>query len=296
MSAKDDSFTELGTLSHSRALWKAIDPKDRYQFVCWFQGNEKPLDHVYQAIDIQERKTVVVKRAKTRLHLKKEYAANCRLRHTHIAEMLNFFWQDNFYFVFDMKGDMELFEWTHLYHETFDYIDYAGQTEMLALHFAKQLREAMQYCHSQGVAHRDLKLENIRINRKKRKLYLVDFGLAYVSDITHDGLASCGTIYYAPPELLSADYELINPYKTDVWCFANCIYAVAHMKMPYGIDTKTLEQTKIVKPDAVYSKEFCDAIMHMLRLVPSARPSFRRLGQYSWFKQDCEIPNDFVFY
>lgn len=45
----------------------------------------------------------------------------------------------------------------------------------------KQLAEAMQYIHENNVAHRDLKLENIIVNSKTKKLTLIDFGFSITS-------------------------------------------------------------------------------------------------------------------
>jgi serine/threonine-protein kinase len=48
--------------------------------------------------------------------------------------------------------------------------------------------QALDYAHSQGVIHRDLKPSNVMLD-KKGKVYLTDFGLAMLSDVTTRAIA-----------------------------------------------------------------------------------------------------------
>lgn len=45
--------------------------------------------------------------------------------------------------------------------------------------FIKQIVKAMTYCHSNGLIHRDLKLENLLlVNREELLIKVIDFGIA----------------------------------------------------------------------------------------------------------------------
>jgi serine/threonine protein kinase len=67
----------------------------------------------------------------------------------------------------------------------------------------KQILESVSYMHEQRVVHRDLKLENILIDRKTKQTKLIDFGFATtVSSISDTKLPfSCGTPIYMCPEM-----------------------------------------------------------------------------------------------
>jgi serine/threonine-protein kinase len=69
-----------------------------------------------------------------------------------------------------------------------------------ALPIAKQIAEALEAAHEQGITHRDLKPANILVTKAGVKL--LDFGLAKQSDIDATvTMAVMGTPAYMSPEL-----------------------------------------------------------------------------------------------
>lgn len=90
--------------------------------------------------------------------------------------------------------------------ELFDFIQTKGHLpESLASDLFRQLINSIDYIHSRGIVHRDLKLENILIN-KDRQLALTDFGFAnfYRDKLSQkiQLVTSCGSPCYAAPELV----------------------------------------------------------------------------------------------
>ena len=51
--------------------------------------------------------------------------------------------------------------------------------------FFKQILEAFEYLHSIGIAHRDVKLDNILIEEKTRMIKIIDFGFAAFTMDSH---------------------------------------------------------------------------------------------------------------
>ena len=70
----------------------------------------------------------------------------------------------------------------------------------------QQLLEGVRYCHSHGVVHRDLKLENLLLEKEHElsRILIVDFGLAkghfQVAPMAMDTV--CGTPHYVAPEVI----------------------------------------------------------------------------------------------
>jgi serine/threonine protein kinase len=88
-------------------------------------------------------------------------------------------------------------------------------TEDEAMPYFKQLMSAVQYMHSKGVAHRDLKLENVLVHMDECKV--CDFGLAHQHLSAEPQLLRevCGSKSYCAPEVLKG--EGYYGYPTDVW-------------------------------------------------------------------------------
>eukprot|EP00177_Eucheuma_denticulatum_P005802 GFKZ01010589.1.p1 GENE.GFKZ01010589.1~~GFKZ01010589.1.p1 ORF type:complete len:308 (-),score=44.74 GFKZ01010589.1:3552-4475(-) len=92
-----------------------------------------------------------------------------------------------------------------------------------------QLINGIAYCHSKRVLHRDLKPQNLLIDRTG-KLKLADFGLARAFGIpvrhyTHEVV----TLWYRAPEILLGSRKYSTP--VDIWSIG-CIFAEMVMRQP----------------------------------------------------------------
>jgi len=101
--------------------------------------------------------------------------------------------------------------------------------------YFKQVLQAMIYMHDIGIAHMDLKLENIMIDFTTNTIKLIDFGQSkYLWDDSNGSLIQqqgrVGTLEYMPPEVLQ--FAFYNPSKVDVWCSGVVLYNLVYDKMP----------------------------------------------------------------
>ncbi|CDO70134.1 hypothetical protein BN946_scf184783.g18 [Trametes cinnabarina] len=99
---------------------------------------------------------------------------------------------------------------------------YYNLTEMEIKHYLFQLLTALDFVHSRGIIHRDVKPANIMFDRARRKLRLIDWGLA---EFYHPGVElhiRVASRYFKGPELL-VGYKHYD-YALDIWS-TGCIMA-----------------------------------------------------------------------
>jgi serine/threonine protein kinase len=72
----------------------------------------------------------------------------------------------------------------------------------------------MSYCHTRGIVHRDLKLENVLFKTPGELLVkVVDFGIARVCAGSKKDKVDAGSIAYMPPEVSYCIKIVTDPEK-----------------------------------------------------------------------------------
>lgn len=121
-------------------------------------------------------------------------------------------------------------------HLIFEYLDfdlkkYLDQNggplhPQLVKSYLHQMLDGIAYCHSKRILHRDLKPQNLLID-KTGKIKLADFGLARafgipIKTLTHEIL----TLWYRAPEILLGQKEYSTP--VDIWSVGCIFFEMAH--------------------------------------------------------------------
>ncbi|KAL1528006.1 hypothetical protein AB1Y20_009377 [Prymnesium parvum] len=107
-----------------------------------------------------------------------------------------------------------------------------------ALQYSRDILCGLAHCHSRGILHRDVKLENIMVDDKTGLVKLIDFGLSCtLGALSTDANPFVGTTSYLAPEVLDR-----KPYSfgCDIWSlgvvFFTMIFNVFPFKMAHSVD------------------------------------------------------------
>jgi len=202
--------------------------QDRYRIVALLgQGG---MGAVYRAWDLRLKVSVALKEqipqpgldaallTQLREQFEQEAVTLARLSHPHLVRVTDFFDEGgNAYLVMDFLEGENL----------------AGRiaregrlSESQVLTWARQLLDALAYCHAEGVVHRDIKPQNILL-RPDGRAVLVDFGLVKLwnpnDPQTRTVMRGMGTPEYAPPEQYGKQGQTTDP-RSDLYSLGATLY------------------------------------------------------------------------
>lgn len=190
----------------------------------------------------------------------------------------------------------EMFAMSNHYYMLFEYVSGGQMLDYIVAHgslkesqarkFARGIASALDYCHSNNIVHRDLKIENIMINNQG-EIKIIDFGLSNL--YSHDRLLKtyCGSLYFAAPELLSA-----KPYtgpEVDIWSFGVVLFVLVCGRVPFDDKSVSNLHEKIKKGQVIYpdhlSNDCVDLMKHMLVVDPIKRLSISQIILHPWMNK-----------
>ncbi|XP_011169303.1 calcium/calmodulin-dependent protein kinase type 1 isoform X2 [Solenopsis invicta] len=173
-----------------------------------------------------------------------------RLTHPNIVQLLETFEDKHkVYLVMELVTGGELFD---------RIVEKGSYTEKDASGLIRQVLEAVDYMHEQGVVHRDLKPENLLYYSpdEDSKIMISDFGLSKMED---SGImaTACGTPGYVAPEVLAQ-----KPYgkAVDVWSIGVISYILLCGYPPFYDENDANLFAQILRGEFEFDSPYWDDI------------------------------------
>lgn len=164
--------------------------------------------------------------------------------------------------------------------------------ESTAKRIFAQVITGVKHCHQNNILHRDIKLDNILLD-KNLSVKLCDFG---VSRTMKDGQLineQCGTPAYIAPEIINN--KGYRDYFSDIWSLGIVLFAMLTGTVPFkafNIEDlhKAIFSGKFTCPS--YLTPECQNLIHaMLKLDPYSRITLDQIMNHEWLKAHSKNQN-----
>ncbi len=107
-------------------------------------------------------------------------------------------------------------------------------------YYIYQIIKALDFAHSNGIMHRDLKPHNIIINHKKTELRIIDWGLAEFYFPGQEYSVKVASRFFKGPELLLNNNKY--DYSLDMWSLGCILASMIFNKEPFFYGTDNFDQ------------------------------------------------------
>ena len=206
------------------------------------------------------------------------------LRHPHIVGLRDFLVDSRyFYILMDYVNGGQLLHYI---------VRRQRLSERRSAHLARQIVSALDYLHRNSIVHRDLKIENILIDKTGRVVKLIDFGLSNLYGPERLLTTYCGSLYFAAPELLRA-----SPYRgpeIDIWSLGVIIFVMVTGAVPFDDTTMPGLHEKIKRGHVQYPAHVSDSCRDLLQRIfvtdPCDRIILADVMIHPWLSEGATAP------
>ena len=274
-------------LSGYRLKWSSLGPPKMRDFVLCEKLGQGTYATVYKGYRKGENREVVAVKCIDKKRLCKSSSDNLvreieilkDINHEHIVKLRDFQWDNNNVFLvleYCSGGDLSMF-----------LRKYVRLPERIARKFLRQLGLALQFIHSQNIAHMDLKPQNLLLYSKNDPTLKVgDFGFAQqlLGKEGRDNLRG-SPLYMAVEMFCSDSYDA----SVDLWSVGVILYETLFGRAPFAsrtfeeLEMKILSKEPITIPsDPPISPQCHDLLVGLLQRDPENRISFEKFFNHEF--------------
>jgi len=193
----------------------------------------------------------------------------------------------------------------------FDYIFYEkrGFNERISRCFFLQLINALENCHNAGIAHGDLKTENILFNADWT-VKLCDFGNSYYLGSKNVDIKEGVTKTYCSPEIWNGDKTEVLNAKADIFSCGVILFLLITGNFPFFETSNTdyvYRRIKSKRYSGIWdhykekicyfgslnvSTEFKELFISLVQNEPKDRPTIEEIRKSKWLNMEFATSNE----
>jgi len=192
----------------------------------------------------------------------------------YLCNILDFYEKENSGIIAMQKYDCDLFRYAV---EELD-----GISEDIGARLFKKLCLGLKSMHSEGIAHLDIKPENIMYDIDSNTPYIGDFGCCYNFRLKGKCQGIRGTKQYYPPEF--ANGTPFNPRKADIYSLGVTLHIILTGYYPYDVQEELNDRKLYI--DASLSPACRHLILKMLRNDPKKRIPLKEIMNHPWLSEN----------
>ncbi|KAL2164127.1 hypothetical protein VTH06DRAFT_3341 [Thermothelomyces fergusii] len=154
-------------------------------------------------------------------------------------------------------------------------------------HWFRDLILGIEYLHSQGVVHRDIKPDNLLLTEDD-VLKIVDFGVSEMFEKPDNmrTAKSAGSPAFLPPELCVAKHGDVSGIAADIWSMGVSLYCLRYGRIPFEregvLDIYEAIRTETPKLPPDENPDFVDLMGRVLEKDPDKRITMAELREHPW--------------
>lgn len=139
-----------------------------------------------------------------------------------------------------------------------------------------QLLPVLENMHAQKLAHRDIRPENIVLDKRNKQIFLIGIDQHRIQRLIRQGSAAALKVIspqYLPPEIFDQDSW---GAQSDIYAFGTCLFQMACGTFPYGRLSHPENALKHkLKPAEKYNRDLPDRFVEILNTACASTPAQR---------------------